>query len=218
MSLIKSDRNKVYQSRIIGVCGIDRGVGTTSLAIALANMASCLGWHTVILIEVGSQHTFSKIRKYYESEILTKDASFRYDRVEYMSNVSVMEVLKITKRKHTFVVLDCGSEPETYSPYLSLCTKKFLLCSLLPWKIKIVEWMLANVVGNQDWDSILVTTGKRELTRIRKKTGHKLESLDLVDDPYALSRKAVDTLYQLACEEKYITRNSKRTWGMREEE
>lgn len=213
MSLNKTGSIKRNRTDIIAVCGLETGMGVTSLAVALAVMATCGIWRKVILIEIGNQQTFSKIRRFYDAQVSSIDATFRIDRIEFMSDVDVQRIMELSKMKGAFIVLDCGSKIEEYESFLGICTRKILLCSLLPWKIQSVEWMLQHGVGDITWDTILVTTGKKQQTRIRKKTGHKMKSFVNIEDPFALSVTAVQELYKLACESKYITTNGRRTKG-----
>lgn len=213
MSLIKADRRKKARTTIIGVCGVESGCGVTSLAIALAVMASCGKWRKVILAEVSHGETFSKIRRYYNAKLDSVNETFQLDRIQFITNIDIQQILTLSRMESTFLVLDCGSRIQEYEPFLDLCSRKILLCSLLPWKVQSVEWMLEQGVGHIDWDTILVTTGKKQQTRIRKKTGHRVKAWINIEDPFALSIEAVNELYELACEKKYITRLGLRTLG-----
>lgn len=204
----RDTRSNIHNKHVIAVFGFEQGAGVTSLCMAIAAMASSGKVKRVHVFEMGQQHTFTKIRRFYGEKMLSTDGTFQIDKIMFYPNAERETVLEWIAKDEVFVVLDCGDKAGDYQDMLKLCTRKILLCSLLPWKIHRVQWMLSHGGQENEWDCALVTSGKgyEQQEIIRKTTGYTMIPWHFIEDPLKLTKHSLEELYQLIYGKKYITR------------
>ena len=193
------------KKQIVAVFGTEKSVGVTSLCVALAAMASSGKNTKVLLLEMGNQHTFVKIRRFYDRKMLSTDGEFQMDRIRFYPDTTIEKALDLIAQEDVFIILDCGKDVMKYQEVLKFCTRKILLCSLLPWKIQQVIFLLTHEKCENLWDCALVTSGKSQLQKIKRITGYSMKPWIFIEEPLSLKKHDMEELYQLIYGKKYIT-------------
>ncbi|MGN0170993.1 MAG: hypothetical protein ACI39H_09580 [Lachnospiraceae bacterium] len=190
---------------MIAIAGFENAQAATILSIALAAMANGKKWKEIVILEMGNRYIYTKIRRFFNEDIVDIDGGFRVEGVTFIPGADQDTAVRLAARENIFLIIDCGDNTEAYPIALNLCTRRILLCSLLPWRIQNLCHYL-EYGGTKDlWDCMLVTEGKVNRKIIRKKTGFQMKPWIYIEDPFHLRVEEVKELYLLACEEKYIT-------------
>lgn len=190
---------------MIAIAGFENAQAATILSIALAAMANGKKWKEIVILEMGNRYIYTKIRRFFNEDIVDIDGGFRVEGVTFIPGADQDTAVRLAAREDIFLIIDCGDNTEAYPIALNLCTRRILLCSLLPWRIQNLCHYL-EYGGTKDlWDCMLVTEGKVNRKIIRKKTGFQMKPWIYIEDPFHLRVEEVKELYLLACEEKYIT-------------
>ncbi len=187
--------------------GFEHDEEATILSIALAVMASSGRWKKIVVAEIGKQHYYEKIRHYYNAKRESICEEFYLDQILFVPNSTIEVARKWAATEDVFLVIDCGNNIELFEEVKHLCHRKILICSLLPWNISKVS----NYLGQkrQEWNSILVKQGKRQIKEVEKKTKCNLHFWPGIEDPFYLSVNTMSELYQLTQGKKYITNKEK---------
>jgi len=112
--------------------GVGRGVGTTHLTIMLGNyLANGLG-KKVALLELNSNHTYSKIRLMKGSKI--SEACFEVNRMDFYENISYEDIPKIMADNYNYIILDVSSSNMLGKNEFLRSHKKMVVGSLSKWK------------------------------------------------------------------------------------
>lgn len=202
---VRSHKRNSGKKSIIGVAGFENAGAATNLAIALAAMANSSKWKEIVVMEMGNRYIYSKIRRFYGESMVDIDGSFHVDGVTFVPDADEDTAVRMAAREEIFLILDCGDKPDEFSTALKLCSRRILLCSLLPWKIQNVYNFLEYGATKDLWNCVLVTEGKVNRRVIGKKTGCHMKPWIFIEDPFHLRVEDIKELYRLACEEKYIT-------------
>lgn len=118
----------------IGIMGTARGVGTTHLAIIIANYCvSVLGLHTAA-VEYNQHRDYMKI--YDEAKIKTDDIRhFTLSGIDFYSCRSPEEVASVYAQNYEFLILDMDyAERKCFQEFLR-CDLRVVVCSTAKWKI-----------------------------------------------------------------------------------
>lgn len=177
--------------------GFEAPESATLLAIELAIMASNGKWSRVAVLEVGEGRVYAKIRQFFQAELSEADGSFKLDKISFTPEADAEEVKKWAAREGTFLILDCGDCLEKYRLVSHICDRTFLLSRLTPWRI---ERFYAFLEQNREYSfsSILITAGKGYRKLFQKKDKEKMLLFEEAEDPFCVSQKRLEELYNIA--------------------
>ena len=189
----------------MAVAGFEDAQAATNLAVALAAMANSSKWREIVVLEMGNRYIYTKIRRFFNEDMVDIDGTFQVDGITFVPGADQELAVRLAAREDIFLILDCGDKTDEYTTALKLCSRRILLCNLLPWRIQNVCHFLEHGTTKDQWNCILVTEGRVNRNIVRKKTGCRMKPWTFIEDPFHLSVEDVKELYRLACEEKYIT-------------
>ncbi|MBE5906000.1 MAG: hypothetical protein E7277_04280 [Lachnospiraceae bacterium] len=178
------------------MAGIDSAQSATGLAVELGIMASNLDYLMVVVAELGKQHQYAGIGRYYQAEIKNAKGDFQLDNILFLPTVTEAEVKKWAARDDVFLVIDCGNDMEQFFSIQHFCTRSFLLCQLMPWRMDHIQ-LLMQEQRAEEINKLLVTCGKKRINDLRKKDKMKAWTWQEAEDPFSISTKRLRELYQL---------------------
>ena len=131
-----ADANKVS----IGVAGTQSRIGTTTLAMHLAEVVKKRNFHACVveILENGKSSDFIKLKDSYDVE--DKGAGiFQMDGIDYFSQCDLKSLPDIIAANYNFVVIDFGVFRKDIAGEFSRCTIPLLLAGTKPWEMPAVN-------------------------------------------------------------------------------
>ena len=123
---------------VIGIAGTLEGLGVTHLCIALANYLASKKRKKTACLELSNSSAFSQLREYGMPALLpvktSAHRSFQIYDVDYYPNVQKAELPALINTGYEVLILDFGLLHTDCLDELYRCDKKFILCSVAPWK------------------------------------------------------------------------------------
>ena len=161
--------NFMEKTGSIGVMGTARGVGTTHLAIIIANYcANVLGLNTAA-VEYNQHRDYMKICD--EAGIKTDDIRhFTLSGVDFYSCHSPEHVARIYAQDYEFLILDLDyADRECFQEFLR-CDLKIAVCSTAKWKIAKAYQCIQEISYNR-----LLTASFMAEPGTKKRLEHQLQ-------------------------------------------
>ena len=177
--------------RTIGVMGCGRGVGTSHLAVALANYLTGVKRKKTALLEWNSHGDFQILERFAgkngrrqgEGQKKTersrnKSDRFRIMEVDYYKMADPSVLSHCLSRDYHYIIMDYGEATEESLYECARCDRKILVGSLSEWKVEafleILEkterrdksWRMAVVAGGEDTRKEIESMFRCRLQRI----------------------------------------------------
>lgn len=183
---------------VIGLAGCGRGVGTSHLAISLANYLTGVKRKKTALLEWNDHGDFERIGRFAGKEWRETDQSrnkgevFRIMEVDYykMADPSVLSFC--LGRDYHYIILDYGEVTESSLCECARCDRKILVGSLSEWKAEAFLEVLEQA-GNRDesWRMAVVSGGEDTRREIEKLFRCRLQRLPASADAFRITREEI---------------------------
>lgn len=177
----------------IGILGIDKGEGVTSLAVGLASYLHEVRCRKTAMVEMNGEGEFSEIRStYYGADC--KEIPFEIFKVSYYPGVTKGQYAQICNMGYDVVITDFGHKYNRIMEDFLRCDRKIVLGSINLWKyskyLKFYEYT-KNFPGVGNWQFLL--SGDREDIRmIQAKHGICVFEKQFFMNPYYVSEKEAE--------------------------
>lgn len=161
---------------------MDRGLGTTHIALTLANyLCSKMGMKTAY-IELNSTnqiHTLSQSQG---------QPSFHYKGVRFYSNMTVTSLPEILHEDYRYFVLDMGVLTAQTIPEFLRCDKSFLICSSSKWRCSKIKEKIELLFHHQQQNcfTLIMNLSKKESTYTYFFKDYEQLSFPYVNNPFHL--------------------------------
>lgn len=168
---------------IIGIMGVEEGVGSTHTSIMFANYVG-RKVKKIALVEWGRQEAFEKIEKVYEGRGFREyDEKFKINKVEYFKNYSESGFAGFRRENYDVVVVDFGKQSGKKIKAITEVDKIFIVGRSNEWRIhEIIEF-------NETYEEIPCTyvvpfAESMEMKLLKKQTGKEVFSVYHQKDPF----------------------------------
>lgn len=145
--------SKSGETKIIGITGAARAVGTTSFAFALAEYLRAIGQYKVALVEMNSHQDFRKICTTLKKAKMEEDHSFSNGRITFYAEMSKFGISKIFNEDYDYIIIDYGHKFHNIESFLR-CSYKIVCASTYPWKLPEYQQLLTHIEeikGSDKW-------------------------------------------------------------------
>ena len=182
----KEDHKKTMNGgkcRKIGVYGLSPGVGTTTVALALAAYLAENGCRRVCFVEQSEHDDIRALMESVEVKSMAKRGVYEMDRVRYLANGSWQAEAGLLNDDYDAMVLDLGSDVHNVSGTLWMCDLKIVVGSAAPWRSREYKF-LTKLKGKEkkDW-FLLVNLADSTILRNMKGFGIAMLAFPWEPDP-----------------------------------
>lgn len=188
----------------IGISGADNKVGTTHLAIMLANYLASKERYKVAVVDMSASASLAVLREIYEGNedcektTIPTTGSFHVHEVDYYSCVRQKDIANVLQLGYEYVIMDFGryDMPGLYYELLR-CHMKILLGSCCEWQQKKFEQAImlqkeSKLAGNWNYAAFFgIDSVKKE---IEKKFRIQVHKVPYEEDPFRLHRTHFEPL------------------------
>lgn len=172
----------------IGILGIDRGEGVTSLAVGLASYLQEVRCKHVAVAEMNGEGELEKIRDTYFGKNY-KETPFEIFKVNYYPGVTKGQYAKICNMDYDCMVTDFGCGYQKSMEDFLRCNRKIIMGSVNLWKYeKYLEFheYTKNFPGRGRWRFIL-SGDEDDIKMIRVKHNIEVIHKKFFMNPYKIS-------------------------------
>jgi predicted Ser/Thr protein kinase len=176
----------------IGIIGIDKGEGVTSLAVGLSVYLHDMRCQRTAMIEMNGEGEFNEIRRsYYGSEY--EENPFEIFKVRYYPGVTKSQYAQICNMGYDFMVTDFGYEYKKSMEDFLRCDMKIVMGSINLWKYrKYLEFheYTKNFPGVGNW-KFLLSGDEDDIRMIRAKHGIGAINKQFFMNPYHIAEQEI---------------------------
>lgn len=172
----------------IGIIGIDKGEGVTSLAVGLASYLQEMRCQKTALAEMNREGSFDDIRDTYFGKGY-RENPFEIFKVDYYPGASKGQYARICNMGYQCIVTDFGNEYVRCMEDFLRCDKKVVIGSVNLWQYrKYLEFYeyVKNFPGLRNWIFVLSGDGE-DIQMMRTKFGIKAVNKQHIMNPYQIS-------------------------------
>lgn len=172
----------------VGILGIDKGEGVTSLAVGLASYLQELRFRQTAMVEMNREGEFEEIRDTYFGKEC-KEAPFEIFKINYYPGVTRNQYARICNMGYDCVVTDFGHDYRNSMEDFLRCDRKIIMGSINLWKYrKYLEFYeyIKNFPGVGTWQFIL-SGDEEDIRMIRAKHGIEVMCKQFFINPYHIS-------------------------------
>ncbi len=183
------EENKLFT---VGIIGIDKGEGATSLTVGLATYLQEILCKKTAMVEMNTEGEFADIRSVYFGRNYTQ-TPFEIFKICYYPGVVKSEYAKICNMGYDCIVTDFGYQYEKYMEDFLRCDKKIVLGSINLWKYrKYLQFheYTRNFPGVGNW-LFLLSGDEEDIRMIHAKHNRKVLGKEFFRNPYHLSEAEV---------------------------
>lgn len=177
----------------IGILGIDKGEGVTSLAVGMASYLQGMRCKKTAMLEMNTEGEFADIRTTYFGKNY-KETPFEIFKTSYYPGVTKGEYAKICNMGYDCIVTDFGFSYQKSMEDFLRCDKKIVMGSINLWKYrKYLEFYeyTKNFPGVGNW--IFVLSGDDEDIRmIRARHDIIAVNKQFFMNPYRITQQEAD--------------------------
>ncbi len=177
----------------IGVLGIDKGEGVTSLSVGMASYLREMRCQKTALAEMNREGAFDDIRDTYFGKEY-KENPFEIFKIDYFSRTGKSQYANICNMGYQYIVTDFGNEYLKCMEDFLRCDKKIVMGSVNLWKYrKYLEFYdyVKNFPGIRNWLFIL-SGDEEDIRMIHNRFGIKVLNKQHVMNPYQISDVEVE--------------------------
>lgn len=127
--MLKKQKTKEERCIVIGIIGLQSGVGVTYISILLAEFLYTFTRKKVIVLEHNRKNDFNKLIKKTQ-----KEDEFIYHGVQYVTSEGRVEPAYYKNLKYNFCILDLGHIWEQEKLELLRCDLKIIIGGSAPWQ------------------------------------------------------------------------------------
>lgn len=184
------ERNDI---KIVGVMGCYKGVGVTTISIAMANyLAEIMSAKTAIL-ECNESGDFCSMGQLYIDANDIK-SSYSIGKVTYFFEVSFDEFIATHAKRFEYVIVDMGCCLKNDMDLLYRLDYKILLGSIMPYKLSDQKLVMDELRSARILDSCLCLLNGDEKNVKEYSLKNKINSLQapMIANPYIIENKLVN--------------------------
>lgn len=173
----------------IGIVGIDKGEGVTSLAVGMSTYLHEARCKKTAMVEMNEDQEFCDIRSCYYGENYEGNP-FELFKVNYYPGVTKGEYARICNMGYDVVITDFGSSYNRIMEDFLRCDKKIVVGSINLWKYrKYLEFMeyVKNFPGMGSW-TFLLSGDEQDIRMIQTKHGTKALEKKFFSNPYVVTQ------------------------------
>lgn len=184
----------------IGILGIDKGEGVTSLAVGLATYLQEIKCRKTAMVEMNTEGEFDDIRNTYFGKNY-QETPFEIFKINYYPGVTKGEYAKICNMGYDCMVTDFGFRYQKSMEDFLRCDKKIVLGSINLWKYrKYLEFYeyTRNFPGVGSW-VFLLSGDEDDIRMVRIKHNVAVMNKEFFMNPYRIS-EAETAYYEMILE------------------
>lgn len=192
----------------IGVAGAEGGVGTTHLAIMLANYLASKEKCRSALADMSQEQSIEALWQIYEGgtlEATQKQHVFRMYGVDYYSGLTGKDIAGILQMGYEYTIFDFGRVSfARYEQEIMRCHVRILLGSCCEWEKQAFETALDRRMQFQDpgvWKYAAFVGTDSIVRKFEKRYHIKICRIPFEEDPFRLHRNHFEVFHQLLQEE-----------------
>lgn len=176
--------------QVIGVMGVQRGIGTTHSSLLTAAYYRKKGYQ-VALVEWGEQEAFGKIKNMYEGGERTSDEGFVIKRIHHYPRFLELHLSRIRKEGFQVIVIDFGCYQESLLRYYNELDLQLLIGQGIDWKVHEIDRVLSNISPHLrlDWKILLPFGDADEIHDVKMLSKMKTYLVPFHKNPYQLSKE-----------------------------
>ncbi len=128
----------------IGIIGAGKGVGTTCLAMMIANFCANFRGFKTALVECNNNKDYIKI--WNETSNMQKDMyDFLYKNIHFISETTTKKVTQLELKGYHMLIFDCSMDSELGFIEFFRCNIRIVVCSTELYKIGCTKKLLSDV-------------------------------------------------------------------------
>lgn len=188
----------------IGVVGVKAGVGTTHMALTIANyLALTFGERIAYFaMEQGNcMRDFCTLQHMKEQEV---GRVFEKQYVTYFCEVSKEEMISCLDAPFSYFVFDFGADYQENREEFVRCDIKVVMFSLAQWEINdteaFIQYYYQTTYDIHQWFYFFVFGLKKERKKLERKNGIQIEQLPFYSDPCSImgeQRKTIERVLRI---------------------
>lgn len=174
----------------IGVIGIDKGEGVTSLAVGMASYLQEIRCQRTALAELNREGAFDDIRDTYFGAGY-RENPFEIFKIDYYPGTSKGHYAQICNMGYHCIVTDFGNEYTRCMEDFLRCDKKVVMGSVNLWKYrKYLEFheYVKNFPGLRNW-VFLLSGDEEDIQMLRNRFGIRVMNKQYLMNPYHISEQ-----------------------------
>lgn len=174
----------------IGIIGMDKGEGVTSLAVGLASYLHEVRCMKTALVELNTDGDFDEIREVYFGKECFENP-FQIFKIFYYPAVTKGQYAKICNMRYECIVTDFGSQYQKYMEDFMRCDLKIVLGSVNLWKYrKYMEFYeyIKDFPGVRNW-LFLLSGDEEDICMLHAKYDLSILNREFFGNPYNISTK-----------------------------
>lgn len=195
--LSRVKRSKSKGKRIIGIGGMQKGLGMTHTALMISTHLADIKREKTAYVELSQKNQIITLKDTFAWS-QRSETSLTHRNLTLYYNAGLPMLLQILQEDYQNLVLDFGTEAlEQYKEELFHCDLKLMLLSNAIWKKQEVKNFLSrvsNIYGAKDWDFLfpcISMEDKRELTKL---FGIHTDVIPYLENPFQISTSCVKVL------------------------
>jgi hypothetical protein len=114
--------------RTIGICGVEHGIGTTHIALALSNYLRSKRGLSTAYLELNASHQIGCLSDG------KGNGFFRFLKIDFYPETKWDQLPDILGTNYSCVIFDMGTLGTAAYPEFVRCDLKLVVCSIRPWK------------------------------------------------------------------------------------
>lgn len=166
---------------VIGFMGTEQGLGTTHLSVSMASYIALTTRKKVLYVELAARGCICDMNPDRES-----DEEFELDRVVYWPRKLIGDLNQAYSRGYDVIVIDFGERNDWYWNEFVRCDRRFMVGSLVPWRLKNTENFLRMHMHNSfDKSEILLVNGGNKIEKkiISRRYQILVKTIPYIPDP-----------------------------------
>lgn len=195
LSVNKSRQGK----RIIGIVGINRGVGVTYVGMLLAHYFGTEKRIRTAYLECNDHLDFERLQEAYEWS-KEDEHSFSLDRTTFYKRVTKNQIPELLNDDYDCYILDFGIAYIAFYNEFIRCSDKVIIGDSAIWnQSKLVSFIKSvdKIKGSKGWIHMIPCAQRSLSYRIASKTGRCIYGIPYEPDPTSLSRETHKLFYKL---------------------
>lgn len=187
------------EKKVIGILGVNRGVGATYTGMLLAYFFGMEKGVRTAYLECNSHQDFTRLQEAYEWSG-EDEHSFTLDNITYYKQVGGSQITGILNEDYDCYILDFGTDFISYKEEFMRCGKKLIICNHWIWNMSktiLFHKSTENIRGSKNWIYMIPCADRRAILRMKNMTGIYFYGLPIEPDPTLLSKKTAGLFQSL---------------------
>lgn len=185
--------------RIIGLIGINRGVGVTYTGMLLAYYFSSEKRNKTAYLECNSHLDFARLQEAYEWSN-EDERTFTLDRTTYYKQVAKNQIPEILNDDYDCYILDFGTDYTSFMKEFIRCGNKIIIGDSAIWnQSRMITFLksIENNKGSKNWTYMIPYADKRLVLGMANETDRCFIGIPFEPDPTSLSKETHRLFHKL---------------------